>query len=89
MQRARRGYQTANARKCRPRRTDALATSVDRWAFATRSRPEYDGPNGRHERPVVDGICDATALSAQTETDVSGAEMPVGAREQVRAPFVP
>ena len=28
-------------------------------------------------------------LAAQTETDVSGAEMPVGAQEQVRAPFVP
>jgi hypothetical protein len=26
------------------------------WAFATRSRPEYDGPNGRHERPVVDRL---------------------------------
>src|ERR1019366_4129541 len=23
-----------------------------RWAFATRSRPEDAGPNGRHERPV-------------------------------------
>src|ERR1019366_1117366 len=28
---------------------------ADPWASATRSRPEYDGPNGRHERPVVDG----------------------------------
>jgi hypothetical protein len=30
--------------------------SADRSAIATRSRPEYDGPNGRHERPVVDPV---------------------------------
>ena len=32
---------------------------------------------------------DTNLHPAQTETDVSGAEMPVGAQEQVRAAFVP
>src|ERR1019366_7181465 len=35
---------------------EVAALSACRWAFATRSRPEYDGPNGRHERPVVDRL---------------------------------
>ncbi len=59
------------------------------WAFATRSRPEYDGPNGRHERPVVDRLLRrvgplTACMSRKARAGAQGANASLSGKAQAR-----